>query len=174
MISRVHEVQIKDWETLWYWILMKNWFLVCAIVICYLHVIVEFWFLVFLRINACLIEKKMLEKLIILVKFNDKISITLIILIISCRKFEDIFDVDHFIEYLKDDVRIVRDIPEWFVDKAELFTSIRFYAVFLNLIPCFMQNLFDFPLSLSQICIPQTHQKRRYMSKSSIYLVCNS
>ncbi|XP_057948800.1 protein PECTIC ARABINOGALACTAN SYNTHESIS-RELATED isoform X1 [Malania oleifera] len=40
-------------------------------------------------------------------------------------KFEDIFDVDHFIDYLKGDVRIVRDIPEWFSDKSELFTSIR-------------------------------------------------
>ncbi|CAK8567257.1 unnamed protein product [Lathyrus sativus] len=40
-------------------------------------------------------------------------------------KFEDIFDVDHFIDYLKYDVRIVRDIPEWFTDKTELFSSIR-------------------------------------------------
>ncbi|XWS34702.1 hypothetical protein CRYUN_Cryun21dG0060400 [Craigia yunnanensis] len=40
-------------------------------------------------------------------------------------KFEDIFYVDHFIDYLKDDVRIVHDIPEWFTDKSELFTSIR-------------------------------------------------
>jgi len=40
-------------------------------------------------------------------------------------KFEDIFDVDHFIDYLKYDVRIVRDIPKWFTDKSELFSSIR-------------------------------------------------
>ncbi|GMH01552.1 hypothetical protein Nepgr_003391 [Nepenthes gracilis] len=40
-------------------------------------------------------------------------------------KFEDIFDVDYFIDYLMDDVRIVRDIPDWFSDRSELFTSIR-------------------------------------------------
>ncbi|KAM0885764.1 hypothetical protein ACQ4PT_030123 [Festuca glaucescens] len=36
-----------------------------------------------------------------------------------------IFDVDHFINYLKDDVRIIRDIPDWFTEKDELFTSIK-------------------------------------------------
>ncbi|KAM0842710.1 hypothetical protein ACQ4PT_058193 [Festuca glaucescens] len=40
-------------------------------------------------------------------------------------KFEDIFDVDHFINYLKYDVCIVRDIPDWFTEKDELFTSIK-------------------------------------------------
>ncbi|KAH7415968.1 hypothetical protein KP509_14G069100 [Ceratopteris richardii] len=40
-------------------------------------------------------------------------------------RFEDVFDVDLFINYLKDDVRIVKEIPSWFTEKAELYTSIR-------------------------------------------------
>ncbi|RVX04366.1 Protein PECTIC ARABINOGALACTAN synthesis-related [Vitis vinifera] len=53
------------------------------------------------------------------------LSQSLIHYFVNLLKFEDIFDVDHFIDYLKDDVRIVRDIPEWFTDKSELLTSIR-------------------------------------------------
>ncbi|GKA47404.1 nucleolar protein 14 [Tanacetum coccineum] len=41
-------------------------------------------------------------------------------------KFEDIFDVNHLIDYLKDDLQIVRHIPSLFAEKSKLFTSIRF------------------------------------------------
>ncbi|XP_024529661.1 protein PECTIC ARABINOGALACTAN SYNTHESIS-RELATED [Selaginella moellendorffii] len=40
-------------------------------------------------------------------------------------RFEDVFDVDHFIESLKDDVRIVKDIPSWLPDKGDLYTSLK-------------------------------------------------
>lgn len=40
--------------------------------------------------------------------------------------------MDHFIDYLKDDVQIVRDIPDWFTDKTELFTSIRLVCVMFS------------------------------------------
>ncbi|CAI0462392.1 unnamed protein product [Linum tenue] len=68
--------------------------------------------------NAVAIAKMMNATLILSVLKQDQIWK-------DHTKFEDIFDVDHFIDYLKDDVRIVRDIPVWFTDKNELFTSIR-------------------------------------------------
>ncbi|KAG9446548.1 hypothetical protein H6P81_012676 [Aristolochia fimbriata] len=69
-------------------------------------------------INAVAVAKIMNATLILPVLKQDQIWK-------DQTKFEDIFDVDYFIDYLKDDVRIVRDIPDWFPDKAELFTSIR-------------------------------------------------
>ncbi|GJZ43320.1 nucleolar protein 14 [Tanacetum coccineum] len=44
----------------------------------------------------------------------------------TTRKFEDIFDVNHLIDYLKDDLQIVCCIPSLFAEKSKLFTSIRF------------------------------------------------
>lgn len=73
-----------------------------------------------------------------------------------CRKFEDIFDVDHFIDYLKDDVRIVRDIPEWFTDKTELFSSIRLsslsLSLYLSLSPSNLGKTFGLLMQLAMIC----------------------
>lgn len=68
--------------------------------------------------NAVAIAKIMRATLILPVLKQDQIWK-------DQSKFEDIFDVDHFINYLKDDVRIVRDIPDWFTEKDELFTSIK-------------------------------------------------
>lgn len=58
-------------------------------------------------------------------------------------------DVGHFIDYLKDDVQILCDIPERFTDQSELFTSIRFDS-FL----CFWFraiNKYNTPRSIKQI-----------------------
>lgn len=58
-------------------------------------------------------------------------------------------DVGHFIDYLKDDVQILCDIPERFTDQSELFTSIRFDS-FL----CFWFraiNKYNAPRSIKQI-----------------------
>ncbi|KAF7123751.1 hypothetical protein RHSIM_Rhsim12G0108500 [Rhododendron simsii] len=71
---------------------------------------------------------QMKKKLLYVEFIWDDITDFIFLLLLHLKlklKFEDIFDVDHFIDYLKDDVRIVRDIPEWFIDKSELFTSIR-------------------------------------------------
>ncbi|TVU32658.1 hypothetical protein EJB05_24399, partial [Eragrostis curvula] len=68
--------------------------------------------------NAVAIAKIMSATLILPVLKQDQIWK-------DQTKFEDIFDVDHFINYLKDDVHIVRDIPDWFTEKDELFTSIK-------------------------------------------------
>uniref|UniRef100_A0A0D9VCF0 O-fucosyltransferase family protein n=1 Tax=Leersia perrieri TaxID=77586 RepID=A0A0D9VCF0_9ORYZ len=68
--------------------------------------------------NAVAIAKIMKATLILPVLKQDQIWK-------DQTKFEDIFDVDHFIDYLKDDVHIIRDIPDWFTEKDELFTSIK-------------------------------------------------
>ncbi|KAF0904542.1 hypothetical protein E2562_035438 [Oryza meyeriana var. granulata] len=68
--------------------------------------------------NAVAIAKIMSATLILPVLKQDQIWK-------DQTKFEDIFDVDYFINSLKDDVRIIRDIPEWFTEKDELFTSIK-------------------------------------------------
>lgn len=41
------------------------------------------------------------------------------------RQFEDVFDVDHFIDYLREDVRIVKEVPPHLADGGDLYTSIR-------------------------------------------------
>ncbi|XP_031123139.1 protein PECTIC ARABINOGALACTAN SYNTHESIS-RELATED-like [Ipomoea triloba] len=68
--------------------------------------------------NAVAVAKLMNTTLILPVLKQDRIWQ-------DPTEFEDIFDVDHFIDYLKDDVRIVRDIPSWFIDIPELLGDIR-------------------------------------------------
>lgn len=41
-----------------------------------------------------------------------------------CSSFEDIFDVDHFIDVLKDEIPIVRDLPEEYA-----WSTREYYAV---------------------------------------------
>jgi hypothetical protein len=43
-----------------------------------------------------------------------------------CRQFADVFDVDHFINYLKDDIRILREPPDWIPHHKRFYTSTRF------------------------------------------------
>ncbi|OEL22535.1 Uncharacterized protein BAE44_0016445 [Dichanthelium oligosanthes] len=86
---------------------------------CSIHYILALYCTQSLKIcNAVAIAKIMSATLILPVLKQDQIWK-------DQTKFEDIFDVDHFINYLKDDVRIVRDIPDWFTEKDELFTSIK-------------------------------------------------
>ena len=39
------------------------------------------------------------------------------------RKFEDVYDADHFIAHLKDDVRVVRETPDSIIYKDLLYNS---------------------------------------------------
>ncbi|XP_024400441.1 protein PECTIC ARABINOGALACTAN SYNTHESIS-RELATED isoform X2 [Physcomitrium patens] len=41
-------------------------------------------------------------------------------------QFADVFDVEHFIHYLKDDVHIIREPPNWIPHHKEFYSSIRF------------------------------------------------
>lgn len=47
-------------------------------------------------------------------------------LIRLCRQFADVFDVDHFINYLQDDIRISREPPDWIPHHKSFYTSARF------------------------------------------------
>ncbi|OEL22131.1 Uncharacterized protein BAE44_0016849 [Dichanthelium oligosanthes] len=82
----------------------------------------KFRYLICLQIcNAVAIAKIMNATLILPVLKQDQIWK-------DQTKFEDIFDVDHFINYLKDDVRIVRDIPDWrTVKNIPKYASAQFY-----------------------------------------------